>query len=30
MSKYEGIDYRMVDLKESIKKTEENNQKKKA
>lgn len=29
MSKYEGIDYRMVDLKESIKKTEENNQKKK-
>lgn len=28
MSKYEGIDYRMVDLKESIKKTEENNQKK--
>lgn len=30
MSKYEGIDYRMVDLKESIKKTEENNQKKKS
>lgn len=29
VSEYEGIDYRMVDLKESIKRTEENNQKKK-
>lgn len=29
MSEYEGIDYRMVDLKESVEKTEGNNQKKK-